>query len=150
MNSFASFFAAAGIAALVADPNELAWDGKTLACRGQPVDLVSNPLTDFDLDKAANTPLRAAYPWPTGGADAPHPRAHALRRQAQPDAPLRPDGIALAAGRPRHRETLLAGIPRTVAVTAADGERASGRINRWFFKPAAGLRQPCRLPGRQS
>ncbi len=135
---FRQLFAAAGIAALVADPNELAWDGKTLACRGQPVDLVYNRLTDFDLDEAANTPLRAAY-LADGVVLTPHPRAHALYADKR-NLMLLSDPTALAelGVPPATRETLLAGIPRTVAVTAADGERFWQDRKRWFFKPAAG------------
>ncbi len=37
------------------------------------------------------------------------------------------------------QEILLAGIPRTVAVTAAQGEQFWSTRKNWFFKPAAGF-----------
>jgi uncharacterized circularly permuted ATP-grasp superfamily protein len=37
------------------------------------------------------------------------------------------------------RAILLAGVPRTVAVRAEEGERFWAERKRWFFKPAAGF-----------
>ena len=74
---FRQLFVANGIAAMVADPAELSFDGERLFCRGQVVDLIYNRLTDFALEEPQHALLRAAYL-----ADAvlltPHPQVHAL------------------------------------------------------------------------
>ena len=136
---FRQLFEAAGSAAVIADPAEFAWDGERLSCRGEAVDLIYNRLTDFALEAPANAALRAAYL-----ADAvvltPHPRAHALYADKR-NLMLLSDPAALAElGVPEAiRAVLLAGIPRTVAVTAEAGARFWQERKRWFFKPAAGF-----------
>ncbi|MGE5492034.1 MAG: hypothetical protein ACM31P_12205 [Actinomycetota bacterium] len=136
---FRQLFEANGITALVADPGELAWDGKRLTCRGQVVDLVYNRLTDFSLESGSSAAIRAAYE-ADGVVVTPHPRAHALYADKR-NLMLLSDQAQLAAlGVPEEtRAVLLAGIPRTVAVKAEDGERFWQERKRWFFKPAAGF-----------
>lgn len=136
---FRQLFEVSGIAAQVADPGELAWDGKALTCRGEPVDLVYNRLTDFALEAPNNAALRAAYE--AGGVIlTPHPRAHALYADKRNLMLLSDEAQLIDIGVPEAlRQTLLAGIPRTVAVTAEEGERFWQERRRWFFKPAAGF-----------
>lgn len=136
---FQSLFEANGIAAVVCDPADLAWDGQQLLHAGLPVDLVYNRLTDFALDATSNAAIRAAY---ERGAVVltPHPRAHALYAdkrnlmQLSDDASLQTMGVGEA-----DRRILLAGIPRTVTVTPEQGEAFWAERKRWFFKPPAGF-----------
>jgi hypothetical protein len=136
---FRDLFVEHGIAAVIADPAELVRDGDRLLHDGQPVDLIYNRLTDFSLDSAVDRDIRAVFE--AGGVVlTPHPPAHALYADKRnlmlltDEAVLRDldvgaDDVA----------TLLAGIPRTVAVVPGDGERFWSERKRWFFKPPAGF-----------
>jgi len=136
---FRQLFEANGIAALVADPAELSFDGSRLLCNGQAVDFVYNRLTDFALEQPEHAALRAAYL-----ADAvvlsPHPRAHALYADKRNLVALSDtDWLAQIGVGAADRQLLERGVPRTVEVTAHDaGAFWSGR-KQWFFKPAAGF-----------
>jgi len=136
---FRQLFADHGIAAVIADPAELVRDGDSLRYQGEVVDLVYNRLTDFSLDSPAHADLQAVYA--AGGVVVtPHPRAHALYADKR-NLMLLSDPVALAElGVPTAtQEILLAGIPRTVAVTAEQGEQFWSTRKTWFFKPAAGF-----------
>ncbi|HJW26157.1 MAG TPA: hypothetical protein VJ576_14785 [Rhodocyclaceae bacterium] len=136
---FRQVFEAAGIAAVIADPRELAWDGGRLTCRGEVVDLVYNRLTDFSFESKSSAPLRAAYE-ADGAVITPHPRAHALYADKRNLMLLSDEARLIEMGVPEAtRQVLLAGIPSTVAVQAEDGERFWQERRRWFFKPAAGF-----------
>jgi hypothetical protein len=136
---FRRLFAAAGLTAVIADPAQLQWDGNCLRHGGQPVAMVYNRLTDFELAEPAHAALRAAYL-----ADAvvvtPHPQAHALYADKRnlvflsDDAWLAEIGVAASI-----RALLAAAVPRTRQVHAADGELWWSERRRWFFKPAAGF-----------
>ena len=136
---FRRLFQEAGCEAVIADPAELSWDGRSLNHSGAPVDLIYNRLTDFYLDAPRHAALREAYL-----ADAvvltPHPRAHALYADKR-NLVLLSDPPALEAmGVPGPtRETLQAGIPATVPVTPDGAERFWSERRRWFFKPATGF-----------
>ena len=136
---FRQLFACHGIAAVIADPAEFSRDGNRLLLRGEVVDLVYNRLTDFSLDSPAHADLQAVYA--AGGiVVTPHPRAHALFADKR-NLMLLSDPVALAElGVPAAtQEILLAGIPRTVAVTAEQGKHFWSTRKTWFFKPAAGF-----------
>lgn len=136
---FRRLFERNGIAAVIADPAELLRDGERLRYRGEVVDLVYNRLTDFALEAAVNADLQAVFA--AGGVVVtPHPRAHALYADKR-NLMLLSDPVALSElGVPAAtQEILLAGIPRTVAVTAAQGEQFWSTRKNWFFKPAAGF-----------
>jgi hypothetical protein len=135
---FRSLFEAHGIAAVVADPSELTRDGNRLLYQGEAVDLVYNRLTDFSLNATVHSDLRAISE--AGGVVVtPHPRAHALYADKRnlmvlsDPAVLSEMGVGAAV-----QSTLLAGIPRTVAVRAGDGDIFWSERKRWFFKPAVG------------
>ena len=136
---FRQLFAADGMAALIADPAELAFDGVRLACRGQVVDLVYNRLTDFALDAAENAALRAAY---LGDAVVltPHPQTHALFANKRNLVALGDDAwlqaIGVGAG---DRDLFATIIPLTVEVDAANAQALWASRKRWYFKPAAGF-----------
>ncbi len=136
---FRQLFESSGIAAVVADPSEFSRLGDCLMHQGEVVDLIYNRLTDFSLDAPGNAELRAAF-----DADAvlvtPHPRAHALFADKRNLMLLSDEAVLVEMGVPESiRKILLAGVPRTVAVEAGQGERFWAERKRWFFKPAAGF-----------
>ena len=135
---FRQLFARHGIAAVIADPAELTRVGNQLLHQGEVVDLIYNRLTDFALETPANAHLLAAYA--AGGVVVtPHPRAHALYADKRNLMLLSDPAVLAEFGVPAAiRAILLAGVPRTVAVRAEEGERFWAERKRWFFKPAAG------------
>ncbi len=135
---FRQLFEDAGIAALIVDPGELSFDGEQLSCRGQPIDLVYNRLTDFALADPANAALRAAY---LGNKVVltPHPQAHALYADKRNLALLTDAAWLQAAGVGiDDRRLLQAGVPPTVEVLPERAESFWAGRKQWFFKPAAG------------
>ncbi|MFZ2853922.1 MAG: hypothetical protein WAZ34_07405 [Rhodocyclaceae bacterium] len=136
---FRQLFEANGIAALVASPDQFSFDGESLRCAGQVVDLVYNRLTDFSLEEAQNAALRAAYL-----ADAvvltPHPQAHALYADKRNLALLCDAAwlaeIGVSTG---DRQLLQRGIPYTTEVPAQAADAFWSSRKQWFFKPAAGF-----------
>lgn len=136
---FRQLFEEHGIAAVIADPQELRWDGRQLLHDGQPIDLIYNRLTDFALDFPVDRNIRAAY---EAGAVVltPHPQAHALYADKRnlmllsDDAALTALGVGAAT-----RAVLLAGVPRTVAVDPEKEAIFWAERKRWFFKPPAGF-----------
>jgi hypothetical protein len=136
---FRQLFTANGIDAVVADPGEFTRRGAHLLHDGKPVDLIYNRLTDFSLEAAANAEIRAAFA--AGGVVlTPHPRAHALFADKR-NLILLSDAAALSElGVPEAlRQTVLGGVPRTLAVHPADGDDFWLQRKHWFFKPAAGF-----------
>src|SRR5574343_761173 len=136
---FRELFEAHGIAALVCDPTELIFDGEALCHEGQPVDLVYNRLTDFALDATENAAIRAAFEQGKVVLT-PNPRAHALYADKRNLMQLS-DAAALAAlgVDAATQQTLLTGIPQTVAVTPEQADTFWNERKRWFFKPPAGF-----------
>ena len=136
---FAELFEEHGIAAVIVDPRDLVRDGNRLSHHGEAIDLVYNRLTDFSLDATVNADLRAVFE--AGGVVlTPHPPVHALYAdkrnlmQLSDAAALNALGVDAAT-----RQTLLAGIPQTVAVTPEQAETFWAERKRWFFKPPAGF-----------
>lgn len=135
-------FVTHGIAAVVADPRELAWRDGALwhpaLPADTPVDMVYNRLTDFALSHPEHGALRAAYE--AGAAVVtPHPRAHALHADKRNLVALSDDAQLAAWGAPQaDRDVLRAVVPRTELVTPANAERLWSERRRLFFKPAAG------------
>jgi hypothetical protein len=66
-----------GFDTVIADPNELLFEGGKLLFGGRPIDLVYNRLVDFALEEPRHAALRASY---VGGdvVVTPNPRAHAV------------------------------------------------------------------------
>lgn len=136
---FRQLFAEAGVRALIVDSAALVWEDGVLSYQGQVIDLVYNRLTDFALAQDSSTALRSA--WLAGGVVlTPHPRAHALYADKR-NLALLSDPVALAALEVplATQRVLLACIPRTVEVRAADAEQLWRERRQWFFKPAAGF-----------
>ncbi|HVC11584.1 MAG TPA: hypothetical protein VNE59_08115 [Burkholderiales bacterium] len=138
---FQRLFRQHGIEALVAAPEELElregklWHAPTRSA----VDLVYNRLTDFMLEQPDHAALREAY-LSTAAVVTPHPRAHALYADKRNLVLLSdPDRLAALGVGPNVRETLLAGIPRTEIVTAANAAQLWSERRGYFFKPFAGF-----------
>lgn len=136
---FARLFESNGIAAVIADPAELTRDGDRLVHQGEVVDLIYNRLTDFSLDAVVNAEMRAVFEV-DGVVVTPHPRAHALYADKRNLMLLSDEATLIDMAVPETtRKILLAGVPPTVAVTAAESDRFWSERKRWFFKPAAGF-----------
>ncbi|MDR1996194.1 hypothetical protein [Azonexus sp.] len=136
---FRRLFERHGIAVVIADPADFTQVGSRLLHQGETVDLIYNRLTDFSLDTPANAALRAVFA--AGGVVVtPHPFAHALYADKRNLMLLSDPAVLDEFGVPAAtRAVLLAGVPRTVAVQAEEGERFWAERKRWFFKPAAGF-----------
>lgn len=128
----------AGINTLIADPRELGWVDGRLCYQQQPIDMVYNRLTDFVLDQVANAELRRAYEQDRLVLS-PNPFHHAIYADKR--------NLVLLSNTQRLRElgasdadcqTLLAGIPTTQPLTAANAEALWQVRRQWFFKPASG------------
>jgi hypothetical protein len=135
---FRRLFEQAGIAAVICDPQELAFRDGALWHGAGRIDLVYNRLTDFALDAPANAALRAAYL-----ADAalvtPHPQAHALYADKRNLVALSDDTLLTSWGVDAETRTTLANkIPRTELVLARNADDLWARRKQLFFKPAAG------------
>jgi hypothetical protein len=136
---FKELFEQHGIAAVIADPRDLARAGDRLLCGGEPVDLIYNRLTDFALDAKVNAGLRAVFE--AGGVVlTPHPHAHALYADKR-NLMLLSDAAALCdlGVAEETQRILLAGVPRTVAVDPENEAVFWAGRKRWFFKPPAGF-----------
>ena len=119
-----------GITTAVADARELQWHDGALwhsaLPAGQPVDLIYNRLTDFDLSDPSHAALREAYV--AGGAVVtPHPRAHALFADKRNLVTLGDDALLESWGvSPQDRRILQAAIPHTVRVMVSFGHPTPG------------------------
>jgi hypothetical protein len=136
---FRQLFERNGIAAVIADPSTLRWEGGQLWHGDMVIDLVYNRLTDFALEAPASAALRAAYL-----ADAvvvtPHPQAHALYADKRNLALLTDPARLEALGVPEAtRRILLAGIPRTEVMRPEDADRLWEQRRGLFFKPTSGF-----------
>lgn len=135
---FRRLFAAHGIEACIAAPEELAFADGRLQRGGATIDLVYNRLTDFELAEPANAALRAAY-LADAAVITPHPRAHALFADKRnlmllsDDDWLQSIGVSMA-----DRAVLAAGVPCTEVVTPANAADFWTSRKLWFFKPFAG------------
>ena len=131
-------FSRRGIEVTICDPRDLARKDARLWNGSQPIDFIYNRLTDFALEQPAQAALKLAY---LAGevVVSPHPRAHALYADKRnltllcDEAALREAGVADDA-----ISTLLAAIPRTEIMTAANRDALWAKRRELFFKPAAG------------
>ncbi|MDR1936223.1 MAG: hypothetical protein LBS49_11710 [Candidatus Accumulibacter sp.] len=136
---FRQLFEARGVAAIIAAPEELAFDGGRLSCGGRVIDLVYNRLTDFALEEEKNAALRAAY-LADAAVVTPHPRAHALYADKRNLVALSDEAWLQAIGvSASDRRLLEAGVPRTEEVTPANAAAFWDTRKQWFFKPEAGF-----------
>lgn len=136
---FQRLFARRGIEALIAGPEQLQYRAGALWIGELRIDLVYNRLTDFMLAAPESAALRQAYLARTAVVT-PHPQAHALYANKRNLAILS-DAAALArlGVPPEVAAILLANIPHTEIVDAANAERLWAGRRALFFKPAAGF-----------
>ena len=136
---FQRLFQARGIEAVIAAPNELIHRDGALWCGELRIDLAYNRLTDFYLSQLQSKSLRDAY---LAGdvVLTPNPRTHALLANKQNLALLTDEEKLHALNVPdKTISTLLAGIPRTILLTAENAEACWSQRNQLFFKPATGF-----------
>lgn len=135
-------FRAHGLSAEVVDPAELVWRQGSLwhpaLPPDQPVDLVYNRLTDFDLSEPTHNTLRQAY---EAGAVVltPHPRAHALLAHkhnliALSDA----DRLRGWGAHAVDVDLLQQVVPHTEALHPTNADALWARRRQLFFKPGSG------------
>ncbi len=127
-----------GVAASIADPNELRWHDRTLWRQGAAVGMVYNRLTDFYLSEPSHRALRDAY---EAGSVVltPHPRAHALHADKRNLVALSDDELLAAWGvSEADRSLLKAAVPQTRLVTAERAGELWALRRQLFFKPVAG------------
>ncbi|PKM29357.1 MAG: hypothetical protein CVV07_11185 [Gammaproteobacteria bacterium HGW-Gammaproteobacteria-11] len=135
---FQQLFEAHGIRSVIADPAELALRGQQLMHGDLEIDLVYNRLTDFLLDEPAHAVLRSAY-LDDQVVLTPNPRAHALYANKHNLVLLTQAETLTELGVPDNTQAiLLAGIPRTRQVTAANADALWQARKGLFFKPSAG------------
>ena len=130
-------FEANGIVSLIADPSELAYDGHSLICRGQTIDLIYNRLVDFDLSQPQHDALRRAY---EDGAAVltPNPHNHAILADKRNLTLLTETRRLLDWGVPEAARAALASIPKATYVTPDNADELWQRRKSLFFKPVAG------------
>ncbi len=130
-------FEANAIVAVIADPVELAYDGDSLTCRGQTIDLVYNRLVDFDLSQTQHDALRRAY---EDGATVltPNPHNHAKLADKRNLILLTDTSRLQSWGASEAARAALASIPKAVLVTPDNADDLWQGRKSLFFKPVAG------------
>lgn len=130
-------FEANGIGSLIGDPAELVYNGHSLVCRGQTIDLVYNRLVDFDLSQPQHDALRRAY---EDGAVVltPTPHTHATLADKRNLILLTDANLLQAWGVAEAARAALASIPKAVLVTSSNAGELWQRRKTLFFKPVAG------------
>jgi len=136
---FQQLFERHGLRAVIAAPDALAWRDGALWHGDLAIDLVYNRLTDFYLEQPASASLREAYVQ-QGAVLTPSPQAHALYANKRHLALFSDAARLQALGVPQQtRQVLLAHVPRTEVVNAADADRLWDARRGLFFKPVAGF-----------
>jgi hypothetical protein len=131
------FFLKHGIEAVIADAGQLRYERGRLLDGSQPIDLVYNRLVDFAFDHPEHAALRAGY-IDQAVIVTPNPHVHALFADKR-NLTLLSDPSALRSwGLPPEMLADLAGVPRTVLVTADNAEHLWDSRKTLFFKPAGG------------
>tara|TARA_R110000823_G_scaffold104691_6_gene222827 strand:+ start:78 stop:1352 length:1275 start_codon:yes stop_codon:yes gene_type:complete len=127
-----------GIDAFILSPSDLRYASGALYGGDKRIDLVYNRLVDFGLEAPEHAALRSA--WLDGSAViTPNPHTHALFADKRNLAVLSDHATLLDWSlSPENAELLRCGIPRTVPVTASNGEDLWQQRRQWFFKPVAG------------
>ena len=136
---FKQLFERHGLSAVIASPTSLEFRNGVLWYGDLAIDLVYNRLTDFYLEQATSAALREAY-LQQAVVLTPHPRAHALYADKRrlvlfsDAAQLQGLGVPQAT-----QQVLLAHVPHTEVVNAADEQRLWSARRSLFFKPVAGF-----------
>ena len=136
---FQQLFERHGLRAVIADPAALEWRDGVLWHGDLAIDLVYNRLTDFYLEQPASAGVREAY-LQQAVVLTPHPQAHALYADKRHLALFSDAARLQALGVPQAtQDILLAHVPRTEVVDAADAQRLWDARRSLFFKPVAGF-----------
>ena len=136
---FQQLFERHGLRAVIADPAALEWRDGLLWHGALAIDLVYNRLTDFYLEQPGSAALREAY-LQQAVVLTPHPQAHALYADKRRLALFSDAARLQALGVPQAtQDILLAHVPRTELVNAADAQRLWDARRGLFFKPVAGF-----------
>ncbi len=136
---FQRLFERHGLHAVIADPGALEWREGVLWHGELAIDLVYNRLTDFYLEQPGSAALREAY-LQQAVVLTPHPQAHALYADKRQLALFSDAARLQALGVPEAtQQILLAHVPRTEVVDAADAQRLWDARRGLFFKPVAGF-----------
>lgn len=135
---FRQLFERRGLRAIVVDATELIYLDGQLRHADQPIDLVYNRLTDFDLSEPRHEALLHAFT----AADVvvtPHPRAHALHADKRNLVTLSDDALLASWGASEaDRQVLRAVVPHTLEVTPDQSEELWAQRKQYFFKPVSG------------
>lgn len=135
---FQDLFTRHGVQALILDPMQLTMREGNLWHGEQQIDLLYNRLTDFALELPQHQALREAY-LTDAAVLTPHPRAHALYADKRNLILLTDPALLHSWGVADDIvQTLIEGIPRTLAVTADNAEELWSQRRQLFFKPAKG------------
>lgn len=136
---FQRLFERHGLRAVIADPATFEWRDGVLWHGDLAIDLVYNRLTDFYLEQPSCTALREAYVQ-QAVVLTPHPQAHALYADKRHLALFSDAARLQALDVPQDtQDILLAHVPRTEVVDAADAQRLWDARRSLFFKPVAGF-----------
>lgn len=128
----------AGVEALIVDARDLDYSKGVLSVNGQPIDLVYNRLTDFDLTEPAHRALRQAW-MDSAAVVSPSPIHHALQADKRNgivlgDSPrLESWGLS-----PEDRHSLET-VPQTTLVTLENADALWAQRRALFFKPVDGF-----------
>ena len=136
---FQRLFERHGLRAVITDPAALEWRDGVLWHGDLAIDLVYNRLTDFYLEQPGSAALREAY-LEHAVVLTPHPQAHALYADKRHLALFSDAARLQALGvPPATQDILLAHVPRTEVLDAADAQRLWDTRRSLFFKPVAGF-----------
>ena len=136
---FQRLFERHGLRTVIADPAALEWRDGVLWHGELAIDLVYNRLTDFYLEQPGSAALREAC-LQQAVVLTPHPQAHALYADKRQLALFSDAARLQALGVPEAtQQILLAHVPRTEVVDAADAQRLWDARRGLFFKPVAGF-----------
>lgn len=127
-----------GLEAVIADANELLFDGVALLFQGRPIDLVYNRLVDFALEEPRHAALQAAYVG-CNVVVTPNPRAHAMFADKRNLTLLSDtDRLGLWGLGQNYLDVLRTSVPTTVIVSPDNADALWRDRRNLFFKPARG------------
>ena len=136
---FQRLFERHGLRTVIADPATLEWHDGVLWHGELAIDLVYNRLTDFYLEQTSSAALREAY-LQQAVVLTPHPQVHALYADKRHLALFSDAAQLQALDVPQvTQDILLAHVPHTEVVDAADAQRFWDARRSLFFKPVAGF-----------
>lgn len=135
---FQHLFASHGIQTLILDPQQVTLQDGALWHDDTKIDMVYNRLTDFDFSFPEHAVLRNAY-LTDAAVITPHPHAYALYADKRNLILLADATLLRNWGVPENTvQTLIKGIPHTVAVTEENAKSLWSERRQLFFKPAKG------------